>query len=63
MTVVQVFADFLAYLFQCAKTYIIETHPNGASLWESFDDRIDVVLSHPNGWEGPQQAQMRRAAI
>ena len=59
----EVFADFLQYLFQCARAYIIETHPNGESLWASFDDRIDVVLSHPNGWEGAQQSQMRQAAV
>ena len=62
-TVVDVIADFLAYLFKCAKTYIVETHPNGESLWKSIGDRVDVVLSHPNGWEGVQQSQMRRAAV
>ena len=62
-TAVDVVADFLAYLFKCARTYIIETHPNGESLWDSIKGRIDVVLSHPNGWEGAQQAQMREAAV
>lgn len=62
-TVVQVFGDFLAYLFRCAKKFITETHPNGNSLWNSLDDRIDFVLSHPNGWEGLQQGKMRQAAI
>ena len=60
-TVVEVLADFLMYLFKCARTYIVETHPNGESLWTSIGDRIDVVLSHPNGWGGPQQSIMRRA--
>ncbi|KAI0783016.1 hypothetical protein C8Q75DRAFT_836734 [Abortiporus biennis] len=62
-TVLDVFADFLGYLFSCAKTFITETHANGASLWQSVEDRIEFVLSHPNGWEGPQQAQMRQAAV
>lgn len=62
-TVVDVIADFLAYLLRCAKSYIVETHPNGESLWTSVGDRIDIVLSHPNGWEGMQQSQMRRAAV
>jgi hypothetical protein len=26
-------------------------------------DQIDFVLSHPNGWEGTQQSEMRRAAV
>ena len=62
-TVIDVFSDFLNYLFKCARQYIIETHPSGASLWSSVEDQIDVILSHPNGWEGLQQSKMRRAAV
>ena len=62
-TVVDVFADFLAYLLGCASRFIQETHANGAKLWPSVKDEIDFVLSHPNGWEGAQQAEMRRAAV
>ncbi len=32
-------------------------------MWESLKNRIDFVLSHPNGWEGREQTQMRRAAV
>ena len=59
---VAVFADFLTYLFTCAKKYITETHANGESLWTSLENRIEFVLSHPNGWEGLQQGKMRQAA-
>ncbi|KAH6910165.1 hypothetical protein BKA70DRAFT_1560797 [Coprinopsis sp. MPI-PUGE-AT-0042] len=62
-TVVMVFADFLKYLHDCAKAYIQETHAGGASLWNNVADNISYVLTHPNGWEGPQQAQMREAAV
>lgn len=62
-TIVQVFADFLRYLFQCAESYIQQTHANGHVLWASVEHDIDYVLSHPNGWEGFQQAQMRKAAV
>ena len=55
--------DFLVYLLDCAKKFILETHPNGASLWASVDDRIDYILTHPNGWEGLQQGKMRAAAV
>ncbi|KAH6908782.1 hypothetical protein BKA70DRAFT_1278787 [Coprinopsis sp. MPI-PUGE-AT-0042] len=61
--VLQVFADFLTYLFRCARTYIQETHANGDALWESVKDSIDYVLSHPNGWEGYQQGMLRKAAV
>ena len=62
-TVVDVFADFLAYLFACARTYVCDTHANGESIWTSVEDRIEFVLSHPNGWEGLQQGKMRQAAV
>ena len=61
--VTDVFADFFRYLFQCVKTFIIESTPNGQQYWKTFENNIDYVLSHPNGWEGLQQTEMRRAAI
>ncbi|KDR67667.1 hypothetical protein GALMADRAFT_257920 [Galerina marginata CBS 339.88] len=61
-TVIDVYADFLRYMQRCAKDYIIDAH--GSELWTSVEkDRIDYVLSHPNGWEGKQQSTMREAAI
>lgn len=62
-TVVQVLADFLVYLYKCARNYIQETHANGKDLWESVEKDIDFVISHPNGWEGWQQTQMREAVV
>jgi hypothetical protein len=60
---VEVFADFLRFLLECASSYIQDTHANGPDLWNSVQDQIDFVLSHPNGWEGTQQSEMRRAAV
>lgn len=62
-TVVDILADFLSYLFQCTKQFIVETHPSGNSLWDSVADDIEFVLSHPNGWGGSQQSKMRQAAV
>ena len=62
-TVVQVFADFLAYMLQCASGYIQDTHGNGPFLWDSVKDDIHYVLSHPNGWEGTEQNQMRLKCV
>jgi hypothetical protein len=62
-TVTEVFGDFLRYLLECASSYIQDTHANGPDLWKSFKSDIDFVLSHPNGWEGTQQSEMRRAAV
>lgn len=61
--VIDLFADFMRYLYNCAKTFIQETHASGADLWASVEDHIEYVLTHPNGWEGAQQGKMRTAAI
>ncbi|KAF5354269.1 hypothetical protein D9756_006964 [Leucocoprinus leucothites] len=60
-SVVDVLADYLRYLNQCARIYIEETHIDGASLLTS--GRVEFILSHPNSWEGAQQSLMRSAAI
>ncbi|EAU91820.1 hypothetical protein CC1G_04587 [Coprinopsis cinerea okayama7 len=59
----RLFADYMKYLFDCSETYIKETHTSGDLLWNTLKDDILFVLTHPNGWEGPQQTQMRRAAV
>ncbi|KAK1224302.1 hypothetical protein PQX77_012810 [Marasmius sp. AFHP31] len=59
---IDIFADFLHYLHECTINYIKENR--GVDFFSSIESyNIDYVLSHPNGWEGPQQAQMRQAAI
>ncbi|KAL1700716.1 hypothetical protein EV121DRAFT_213593 [Schizophyllum commune] len=62
-SIVEVFADFLSYLFDCARTYIKEIQPTGAKFWSTIANNIDFVLTHPNGWEGQQQWLMRQAAV
>ena len=60
---VDVFGDFISYLFRCTKNFIIDTHANGHALWAAVEHDMEFVLSHPNGWEGAQQTKMRRAAV
>lgn len=62
-TATDVFGDFLGYLFSCTKKFFVDTHANGPALWKAWENEIQFVLSHPNGWEGAQQTKMRRAAI
>jgi hypothetical protein len=58
-----VFVDFIRYLFDSAKIFIQESEPVGKELWENLQGNIDLVLSHPNGWEGPQQEFLRKAVV
>jgi hypothetical protein len=62
-TIIDIFADFMRYLFDSAKALFKASEPNGELRWNSVSNNIELVLSHPNGWGGPQQAQLRTAAV
>jgi len=59
-TIVDVFADYMRYLFDSTEELFKSSEPNFS--WNSISN-IELVLSHPNGWGGPQQSQLRSAAI
>jgi len=59
-TIVDVFADFMRYLFDSTETLFKSSEPN--VRWDSIST-IELVLTHPNGWKGPQQSQLRIAAV
>jgi len=61
--IVDVFADFMGYLFDSTKALFIASEPNGELRWDSISDSIELVLTHPNGWGGPQQTLLRTAAV
>ncbi|KZT65645.1 hypothetical protein DAEQUDRAFT_676500 [Daedalea quercina L-15889] len=64
--VLEILADYLAYVLKCSKRFISETSPIGRKILDTEGASalpIDYVLSHPNGWSGPQQNNMRRAAV
>ncbi|KAG8903284.1 hypothetical protein FRB99_003525 [Tulasnella sp. 403] len=62
-TVIDVLGDFLRYMNNTLKEDILEVHDDGDRLWDSLSAEATYILTHPNGWEGPQQAHMREAAI
>ena len=62
-TIIDVFADFMGYLFDSTKTLFKASESNGQLRWDSVSNNIELVLTHPNGWGGPQQAQLRTAAV
>ena len=62
-TIVDVFSDFMRYLFDSTKAMFISSDQIGEHRWDSVSDNIDLVLTHPNGWGGPQQTQLRAAAV
>ena len=62
-TITDVFADFMRYLFDSTKVLFKASEPSGESRWDSVSNNIELVLTHPNGWGGPQQTQLRTAAV
>jgi hypothetical protein len=62
-TVVDIYADMLRYLFNCTKDFVESKSTSGRDKWASLVGHAEIILSHPNGWEGPQQKQMRTAAV
>ncbi|TFK50904.1 hypothetical protein OE88DRAFT_1735638 [Heliocybe sulcata] len=62
-TVTEVLADFLRYLFECAKRYITTTYTGGDEVLKLFEGGTEFVMGHPNGWGGFQQQNMRQAAV
>ena len=62
-SIIDVYADFMGYLFESTKELFKTSEPNGDLMWDSVSNNIELVLTHPNGWGGPQQAQLRTAAI
>ena len=59
-TIVDVFADFMRYLFDSTEALFRSSEPN--VKWDSITT-IELILTHPNGWKGPQQGQLRIAAV
>jgi len=44
-TAVEVFADYLRYIYACAATFIQDNNLEGADLWKALKDDADIVLS------------------
>lgn len=62
-SIVDIFADFIRYLFDSTVAHVKEVEPTGEVLWENFGPTVELVLTHPNGWEGQQQGVMRKAVV
>ncbi|KAF8645397.1 hypothetical protein AX16_007841 [Volvariella volvacea WC 439] len=61
-SVTLVFTDYLRFLYTHTQEFMNETS-NATKNFLALNPKVVVVLSHPNGWEGPQQIEMRKAAM
>ena len=59
-TIIDVFANFMRYLFDLAKALFKSLGSNGGCRWYSA---IGLMLIHPNGWGRSQRTHLRNAAV
>ena len=64
-SVMQVVADLMEYMMLCAELFIRDTHPvvSSDASWQELRRSAIFIISHPNGWEGPQQIKLRHCAV
>ena len=61
-TIIDVFADFMRYLFDKTTEAIFKSSElDGKLRWDS--ESIELVLSHPNGWGDSQRTHLRNAVV
>jgi hypothetical protein len=58
-----IFTDYLRWIMKCTEDFISAKYRGGAQLIEETYRSRTIVLTHPNGWEGAQQAAMRKACV
>jgi hypothetical protein len=63
ITVVRAYGDFFRYLLRCTEVFFRNHVPGPEGRWQNLLRSAHFIISHPNGWEGVQQAKLRKAAI
>jgi hypothetical protein len=59
----QIYSDFLGYLLDHTKSYFEDHIIDGAQIWESYKETMEVVMSYPDGWGAREQSFLRDAAM
>ena len=60
---IDILSDFLNYLFESVKELFQAEVSNREARCSSVSRDIELVLTHLNGWGGPQQMKLRHAAV
>jgi hypothetical protein len=63
VTLLDVYSDFLGYLYKTTRSFFQENNPNGNVIWARLENKFTLVLCTPNGWDSDQQAFLRKAII
>ncbi|KEP47397.1 heat shock 70 kDa protein 12A [Rhizoctonia solani 123E] len=63
VTLEQVYSDFLRYLLAHTEKYFKDRIIDGGLLWSRYQNKLEIVIAHPNAWSTRQQAFLRKVAI
>jgi hypothetical protein len=65
ISVEQIYADLLQYLFRHTKTYFEEKEFGGKQTWRKLaaSKCINFVIAHPCGWGLLEQSMLRRVTV
>ncbi|CAE6459246.1 unnamed protein product [Rhizoctonia solani] len=63
VALLQIYADFMNYLFKNTEPFFKDRIVDGPTIWEAYKDNITFIIAHPNGWGIREQEFLRRAAV
>ncbi|KAG8777728.1 hypothetical protein FRC16_004059 [Serendipita sp. 398] len=63
VSLVQVYSDFIGYIYRATKSFFINNNPNGQQMWNRFGDQMPIIFCTPNGWDICQHAVLTQASI
>jgi hypothetical protein len=61
VSIQQVYGDFIRFLYEAARDYLLLTAFDGNEVWHRLKDHLVLVLAIPNAWEFDVQAIIRDA--
>lgn len=61
LKLLQVYTDFLKYLISETRRHLSDV--TGSDPWPSVEDRVDILLTHPNRWGNQEQQFLEQAVV
>lgn len=61
LMLLQIYKDFLTYLIDQTRRHLRDI--TGLDLWSGAEDRVEILLTHPNRWGTPEQQFLEQAVV
>ncbi|KAG8814707.1 hypothetical protein FRC17_000999 [Serendipita sp. 399] len=59
----QVYADFIRYIYKATKEFFVNNTPNGQHIWGRLESSIPIIFCTPNGWDISEYAFLTEATV